>query len=180
MTLPTNNNIVVTALGTNTISIVAKFTNCLKNCGVNIVNTKMLRVGREFAILALLEGSWNAIAKIEAILPNIEKELGLNTHIKRTNTQADANPQSMLYVVHAVSIDRSGIISDLALFFSQHNIPIEDITAHTYINSNLTCMLSLTININISVDVHIPSLREKFMTYCDKLNLDAGIEPLRD
>ena len=86
----------------------------------------------------------------------------------------------MTYVVHVVTIDRPGIMNELAQFFTHQAINIEDVSAYTYSGYSNTRMVAMTMNINISVNVHIPSLREQFMNYCDALNLDAGMEPLRD
>jgi glycine cleavage system regulatory protein len=49
----------------------------------------------------------------------------------------------------------------LAQFFASNGINIEDINAHTYHTYAGTRMMSMTVNINIGVDVHIPSLRDK-------------------
>lgn len=174
-----NSYLVITALGADKPNVVNNFTQSLTNCGGNILNTRMTTLGSEFAIMLLIEGSWGAIAKIETSLPSIEKKLGLVSTIRRTNPREPLS-KTMTYMVHAVTIDRGGILNDVAQFFANQNINIEDINAHTYNTHSGTRMMSMTLNINISVNVHIPTLREKFMLYCDALNLDAGMEPLRE
>ena len=179
MGIPMNNYLVVTALGADSSDIVNQFTQNLANCGGNILNTRMTTLGSEFAIMVLIEGSWGAIAKIETSLPAIENHLGLITSIRRT-TPRNTSQKTMTYVVHVVTIDRTAILTDLSQFFSTQDINIEDVSAHTYYAHTGTRMVAITMNINISVNVHLPTLREQFMTYCDALNLDAGMEPLRD
>lgn len=179
MGIPSTNHITITALGVDTPNTVEKFTQSIANCGGNILNTRMTTLGNDFAILLLVEGSWGTIAKIESLLKIIESKLNVITCCKRTTTR-ELKYKAMTYVVHVVTIDRVGILNDLSQFFSEEGINIEDITAHTYQANNGTRMVAITVNINISVDIHIPSLREKFMSYCDALNLDAGMEPLRD
>lgn len=174
-----NSYLVITALGPDKPNVVNQFTQSLTNYGGNIVNTRMTTLGSEFAIILLVEGNWGAIAKIETNLPGIEKKLGLVANIRRTNPNPKRK-KTMTYLVHAVTIDRGGILNDLAQFFANQDINIEDMTAHTYHSHSGTRMMSVTLNVNIGVEVHIPLLREKFMLYCDSLNLDAGMEPLRD
>lgn len=174
-----NSYLVVTALGPDKPSVVNSFTKSITNCGGNILNTRMTTLGSEFAIMLLVEGTWGSIAKIETSLPSIEKKLGLVTNVRRT-TPREPVKKTITYSVHAVTVDRGGIINDLAQFFASNGINIEDINAHTYHTYAGTRMMSMTVNINIGVDVHIPSLRDKFMLYCDALNLDAGMEPLRE
>ena len=161
-----NSYLVITALGADKPNFVNQFTQSLTNCGGNILDTRMTTLGSEFGIMLLIEGSWGAIAKIETNLPAIEQKLGLIA--------------TMTYLVHAVTADREGILSDLAQFFTAQGINIEDINAHTYLAHTGTRMSSMTMNVNIPVDMHIPTLRDKFIAYCDALNLDAGMEPLRD
>lgn len=179
MGIPSTSHITITALGADDPNTVEKFTQSIANCGGNILNTRMTTLGNEFAILLMVEGSWGAIAKIESLLKVMETKLGLVTCSKRTSPR-ELKYKAITYVVHVVTIDRVGILNDLSQFFSEEGVNIEDISAHTYQANNGTTMVAITMNINISVDVHIPSLREKFMSYCDALNLDAGMEPLRD
>ena len=120
-----------------------------------------------------------AIAKIEAGLTAIGTKLGITVTVRRT-TPKQPRLQTITYLVHAVTIDREGIINDLTKFFIMQDISIEDINAHTYLAHTGTRMSSMTININISSNTHLPTLREQFMLYCDALNLDAGLEPLRE
>lgn len=178
MAVVMNSYLVITALGPDKPNVINQFTQSLTNCGGNILTTKMTTLGNEFGIMLLIEGSWRAIAKIETNLPIIEKKLGLIATVRRTSPRGPN--QAVTYLVHAVTADREGILNDLAQFFTVQDINIEDIEAHTYLAQSGTRMSSMTININIPITTHIPTLREKFTVYCDALNLDAGMEPLRD
>ncbi|HSX20830.1 MAG TPA: ACT domain-containing protein [Gammaproteobacteria bacterium] len=174
-----NSYLVITALGPDQVNMVNQLTHSITNYGGNILNTRMTTLGNEFGIMLLVEGSWNAVAKIEASLPGIEQRLGITTNVRRT-TPKQKQKKTMPYLVHAVTNDREGILNDLAQFFAQQDIKIEDVRAHTYMAQTGTRMSSMSININIAVNTHLPTLREKFMSYCDELNLDAGLEPLHD
>lgn len=179
MTAALNSYIAITALVTDNHNIINQLTQHLVNCGGNILNIRMTTLGNECGIILLVEGSWGSIAKIEAVLPVLEQKLGVVITARRTTPQ-QKRLQTMSYLVHAVTIDREGILNDLIKFFVSQDINIEDINAHTYIAHTGTRMSSMTFNINITVNIHLPTLREKFMLYCDALNLDAGLEPLRD
>lgn len=172
--------LVITALGSDQNHMVNQLTQAITNYGGNILNTRMTSLGSEFGIMLLIEGTWGAIAKIETSLPSIEKKLGIVITVKRTTPKAPTRKKTMPYIVHAVTIDREGILHDLAQFFATQNIRIDDVNAQTYLANTGTRMTSMTINIHIAANTHLPTLREKFMLYCDALNLDAGLEPLRD
>jgi glycine cleavage system transcriptional repressor len=40
-------------------------------------------------------------------------------------------------------------------------------------------MFAVHMTVGIPADMHIAALREEFMDYCDGLNLDAVLEPLK-
>jgi glycine cleavage system transcriptional repressor len=40
-------------------------------------------------------------------------------------------------------------------------------------------MFSVHISLEVPADTHIASLREEFLDFCDRLNLDAVIEPIK-
>lgn len=174
-----NSYLVVTALGPDKPNVVHQLTNSLTNCGGNILDTRMTSLGSEFGIMLLIEGSWGAIAKIEANLFILEERSGLTINVRRTTPKLP-RLKTISYMVHTVTIDREGIINDLVKFFNSQNIAIEDVNAHTYLAHTGTRMSTITMNVNISLNTHIPTLREQFMLYCDALNLDASLEPLRD
>jgi glycine cleavage system transcriptional repressor len=160
--------------------MVNQLTKNITTCGGNILNTRMTSLGNEFGVMILIEGSWGAIAKIETSLPTLEQKYGMVINIRRTTPKPQSRKKTMPYIVHAVTIDREGILNDLAQFFAAQDIKIDDVNAQTYTANTGTRMSSMTINIHIAATTHLPTLREKFMLYCDALNLDAGLEPLRD
>ena len=69
---------------------------------------------------------------------------------------------------------------NLAGFFADRNINIEDMATSTYAAAHTgTPMFSVHMTVGIPADMHIGALREEFMDYCDGLNLDAVLEPLK-
>lgn len=179
MTTTPNSYLVITALGSNQPQVVNHFTQSITNCGGHILDTRMTTLGNEFGIILLVEGTWGAIAKIETNLPTLEKKLGLIATMRRT-TPKQSRKKTITYLVHAVTIDREGVLNDLAQFFTMEDINISDINSQTYMGNNGARMSNMTMNINISANTHLPTLRDKFNVYCDALNLDAGMEPIRD
>lgn len=179
MDIDLNNYLAVTIQGENISSKVIDITAAIAAVKCNILNIRMTRLGREFGLIIYIEGNWSSIAKLEKSLINLEKELNIFLHMHRTSPNKPSQ-KAMLYIVHVVTIDQDGILNNLLSFFVSRGISIEDISAHTYLANNGTLMVAMSISINISVNTHISSLREQFMHYCDKLNIDAGMEPLRD
>ena len=86
----------------------------------------------------------------------------------------------MPYGVDVVAMDHPGIVNKLAGFFAERDINIEDMSTSTYSAAHTgTPMFAVHMTVGIPASTHIATLREEFMDYCDGLNLDAVLEPLK-
>ncbi|UCE90235.1 MAG: glycine cleavage system protein R [Pseudomonadota bacterium] len=171
--------LVVSALGTDRPGIVTDLTEAVLANGCNIEDSRMTVLGGEFAVIMLITGQWNSIAKLEGALPTLQEQLQLTLTARRTAERAPLT-NAIPYTVEVVAIDHPGIVHDLAEFFSARNINIHDLFTGSYHAAHTgTRMFSLNMTVEIPGDTHIAGLRDQFMEFCDQLNLDAVIEPIK-
>ncbi len=174
-----NNFLVISALGKDRPGIVKSLSKKILDGGCNINDSRMTVLGGEFAILLLVEGQWNTLAKLENALPELQTELGLTIIGKRTEKRSQSS-NLLPYMVEVVAMDHPGIVNKLAEFFSERNINIEDLMTASYAAAHTgTPMFSVHLSVGIPSDIHLAALRDEFMDYCDALNLDAVIEPIK-
>jgi len=175
--MPKKNYLVLSALGNDKPGIVDKLSKTIFDLGCNICDTRMTVLGGEFALLQLIEGQWNQLAKLEAGIDDLAAKLELTIIAKRTE---DREPGSGLlpYIVDVVALDNPGIVHHLASFFSSRGINIEDMSTSTYSAAHTgTPMFAVRMTVGIPSNLQISSMREEFMEFCDSLNLDAVLEP---
>jgi glycine cleavage system transcriptional repressor len=173
------NYLVISAVGTNRPGLVQSFSKAIKDYGCNIVDSRMTVMGGEFAMILLLSGTWDAIAKIENMLPRLEENLNLTIISKRTEARKKV-ANFIPYAVEVVSIDHPGIVHDIAQFFSSRNINIEDMYTGNYAAAHTGApMCSLHMTVSVPTHMSIATLRGEFMDFCDQLNLDAIMEPVK-
>jgi len=147
--------------------------------GCNIADSRMTVLGGEFAVLLLVTGNWNNLAKLENQCHTMQDQLGMTLHIKRTEPRP-AEGDFLPYGVDVVSLDHPGIVHNLASFFSQRNINIQDLSTSTYAAAHTgTQMFAVHMVLDVPASSHIATLREEFLDFCDRLNLDAVIEPVK-
>lgn len=147
------------------------------DCGCNVADSRMTVLGGEFALLLMVSGSWDAIAKLEALLPAIEEQLDLTIIYKRTNPK-DSNKGKIPYEVEVVALDHPGIVNEIARFFSDQEINIENLETDCYAAAHTgTQMFSINMIVSLPTDISIAQLRDDFTEFCDNLNLDATLEP---
>ncbi len=172
------NFLVISSIGTDKPGIVNELAKACSTNQCNIIDSRMTVLGGEFAVIMMVSGSWDAIAKLESNLPTLSQSLGLTTTVKQTQ-QRDKAP-AMAYSVSVVALDNPGIVHEIAQYFSTQNINIDDLQTGTYSAPHTgTQMFNLGMTLRLSADTHIASLRDEFMDFCDERNLDAIIEPLR-
>ncbi len=172
------NYLIISAIGLNRPDIISELSRACLQCGCNLLNTKINLLGEDLALVLFLSGNWGAIAKMETTLPSLEQRLGLSIQARRTQ-EPNVVEQLMPYTIQITAIDRTGILTEISDFFQKLGVQTEEISAHTSITNPGTRMALLHFKINVPEKVHLATLREDFMAYCDKKNLDAFIEPLR-
>ncbi len=79
------------------------------------------------------------------------------------------------------ALDNPGIVHEISNFFASQGINIEAMETSTYAAPHTgSPMFALSMTVNIPARVHVASLRENFMLFCDDRNLDAIIEPFKN
>jgi glycine cleavage system transcriptional repressor len=171
--------LVLTALGENSPRHIELLSRAVRDCGCSITDSRMTVLGNEFLLIMMISGTWDAIAKIEDQLQRLEKELGLSIRSKRTGPRKPAGNQ-MPYAIDVVCCDRIGVVHDITKFIADNDIQIQDMYTNTYQAMHTqTPMFSLHMTIGVPTDVSISALRGEFMDFCDRMNLDAIMEPVK-
>ena len=174
-----NNQLVLSALGEDKPGLIDELSRCVLNSGCSILDSRMAVLGGNFALLLQVGGNWNNIAKLENQVTGLESSLGLTITSRRTAV-LQPGKDLLPYGVDVVALDQPGIVHNLAKFFSQRQINIQEMvtSSHPAAHSG-TSMFSVHMNVDIPASVQIAPLREEFMEFCDQLNLDAVIEPVK-
>lgn len=176
---PKNSHLVISALGKDQPGIINSLTRAILEADCNVLDTRMAVLSGEFAILMAVEAPWDKLARLEGQLPELEKELGL-TIIAERSEPSGRTAQLLPYGVDVVALDQPGIVHNLAAFFADRGINIEDMITNSYAAAHTgTPMFSVRMTIGIPANMHIAALREEFMELCDSLNLDAVLEPVK-
>lgn len=178
--MPTKNNfLVLSALGRDRPGIVDRLSRAVFELDCNIADSRMTVLGGEFAVLMLVEGPWNKLAKLEDQIEDLQQDLDLTIITKRTEPRRSEG-NLLPYAVDVVALDHPGIVHNLASFFSQRGINIEDMQTASYAAAHTgTQMFSVHMSVGIPAKIHIAALRDEFMDFCDAMNLDAVLEPIK-
>ena len=165
--------LVITALGEDRPGIVDELSNALTAHDLNIEDSRMSLLGGEFAILMLVSGSSNSINTFMDETFTLEASLRMKLLVKATRKKAETQTLAP-YAVEVVSMDHTGIVRDIARFFSSRKINIIDLDTSRYAAAHTGApMFALHMTVEIAAEQSIGKLREEFVNMCDQLNLDA-------
>ena len=171
--------IVLSALGSDRTGVVQDITQVILSCGGNIEESRMTTLGSEFAVLMLVSGNWHTLTRLESALEKLTKNDDLAVSIRKTGAQTSREDR-MPYAVDVVSLDQQGIVFNLADFFAARDVEIADVSTRRYAAAHTGApMFALQMAINIPTTVPISMLRDEFLELCDRLNLDAILEPVK-
>ena len=172
-------HLVISAVGRDRPGLIDDLSRAILDCGCNIGDSRMAVLGSELAMMMALSGHWNAIAKFENQLPKLEESLDLKIISKRSEPRSGTE-NLIPYGVEVVSIDHPGIVYEVTNFFSRRGINVEDLYTSSYPAPHTgAAMFALHMTIGIPADTAIASVRGDFMDFCDDLNLDAMMAPVK-
>lgn len=168
--------VVITAVGDDRTGIVNELSDEILEDGGNIEDSRMAVLGGAFTIIMLVAGELAAIEKLISRIPVMEQKLGMTIVVKKTRPrQQDAS--LLPYRIDVVSMDHPGIVHDVADFFANRSINIEDMSTATYAAAHTgTPVFSMHLTIAVNADLPLAELRNDFQEFCDGLNLDSTME----
>ena len=174
-----NQYLAISAIGSDRTGMVHDLTRVVTDCGGSISESRMTALGSEFAMLLLVSGNWAALARLETDLRKLADSSGLSIQLRRTE-QRTARSDMLPYSVDVVCLDQSGIVSSLSGFFSSRGIDIAELSTRSYAAAHTGApMFSVQMIVNVPSRIHLSTLREEFLEFCDHLNLDAILEPVK-
>jgi glycine cleavage system transcriptional repressor len=173
------NYLLINAFATQARSPLVAITKRITDCGCNLAETRVAAIGSDVSVLVLALGPWDAIAKLESALSRLEREEQLRLVHFRTGPKP-SQTNLLPYVVEVVAADKPGILFQIAEFFQQHSISIEQLQSTRYRAMQTGAdMFSAQITVGIPANTHIAALRDDFLEFCDGLNLDAIMDPMK-
>ena len=121
-----NKEIVLTLTGHDRVGIVKEITNVLVKHGGNVENSRMARLGGEFAMLALIALDEKDLSAFEADFQKLRDE-GFQITLLPTEDDHDKKYAGWLpYQIEVLGADHEGIIYEIAHHLAQQGINIED------------------------------------------------------
>ena len=175
-------HLVITAVGPDRPGIVGELTGHLHAAGGNILESRMVNLRGEFAVLVLLECADDAAAQIVSDLPRAGESIGLRVTATRqpppTHEAAGRAPQGIPYRLKTYSMDQPGIVARITKVLRDHGVNIEELEARQESAPFAGSPLFLTeMRLTVPPTVPLGKLRRQLETLGDEINCDIDLDP---
>ena len=169
--------LIISALGPDRPGIVGELTAHLHSAGGNILESRMVNLRGEFAVMILLECSDQAAKTLAAELPAIAAKMMLKLSV--TPQTAIAQPRAGIpYRLKTYSMDQPGIVARLTGVLRSLGVNIEELTARQESAPFAGSPLFLTeMLITVPAGVSLSKVRGELEAAGNELNCDVDLDP---
>lgn len=172
-------HLILVLIGEDSPGLLEQVARCVMEAGCSLEDSRMSVLANFCCISLAARGNWKTLAKLESQLPRLESDTGLSLIARRSQPEETA-PPAMAYSVDVVALDQVGIVHALAGFFTSRGVNIRDLHTRVFrAQQTGTRMFAANMVIDIPADQHLASLRGDFLDFCDELNLDGVLDPIK-
>jgi glycine cleavage system transcriptional repressor len=170
--------LILTAIGPDRPGIVGQFTGHLHDASANILDSRMVNLRGQFAIILLVEAPPESLARLRQSLPPFAQKLNLRLSLNEAQPAAARAAQGIPFRLKTYSLDQPGIVHRVTDVLREHAVNIEDLSARQESAPfDGTPLFLMEMRVTVPPNVPIHQLRTKLQALCDQLNCDIDFEP---
>jgi glycine cleavage system transcriptional repressor len=169
--------LIISALGPDRPGIVGEFTAHLHNAGGNILDSRMVNLRGEFAMMILVDVPEPALSKLKSDLPPIGERMGLKLTVTPQSAPTAGKP-GIPYRLKTYSMDQPGIVARLTGVLRALGVNIEELSARQESAAFAGSPLFLTeMRLTVPPGVPLGKLRAELESVGNELNCDVDLDP---
>ena len=168
--------LVVTAVGRDRRGTVEMITDVIVKHSANIEESRMARLGGEFAVIMLLS---LAEEKLSLLIENIKglEEKGLTLTARETDlSRIEVFRGYVPYEISVIGADHEGIVNSVARYLAMERINVEEMDTHVTPAPNTgTPLFSMYAKLQAPSQLSLSRLREKLAKVGQELDVDIDV-----
>ena len=169
--------LVVTAVGQDRRGTVEMITDVVVNHSANIEESRMARLGGEFAVIMMLSLTDENLESLTQDLNDLNKK-GLMIISRQTDLSRMEKFQGFVpYEISVLGADHEGIVNSVARYLASEQINVEEMdTRVTHAPNTGTPLFSMTARIQAPPTLSLSELRSKLADVGDELDVDIEVK----
>jgi glycine cleavage system transcriptional repressor len=173
-------HVVITAVGPDRPGLVDEVTDYILERGGNLEDSRMVNLHGQFAMMLLVAGDDEAMARLRDGLGSLKRQSGIHVELHDAGLPAAAPASPALpYRLSTWAMDHPGLVQSVAHLLRGLDINIESVDTALrpapYTNAPL---FEMELVISVPAATHIAELREALGDLCDELNIDWQLAAL--
>ena len=172
--------LVVTAIGNDRPGIVDEFSKFVLDRDCNIEDSRMAVLGGEFAIIVLIAGPSENVAKVKAEIKGFGEHCQVSVTAKPTEPHVTRMPEGYVpYRLRGTGVDHPGIVQKFSHILHEAGANIESLDTRTYSAPvSGTPVFHFDMIVDVPARLAIASLRQRLLKLADAENLDLEVHPV--
>jgi glycine cleavage system transcriptional repressor len=164
---------ILSAVGSDRPGLVDELSEFIFERGGNIEDSRMVNLRGQFAIMVLVAGADQALARVRSDSWQLQQKTGLQIEVRPATAATAPSAQAVPYRLTASAIDQPGLIHRISHLLRSANINIESLDTRLS-NAPITGapIFEMDLVISIPASVQISKLRADLGAVCDELNMD--------
>jgi glycine cleavage system transcriptional repressor len=171
--------LIITAVGPDRPGIVGELTGHLHAAGGNLIDSRMVNLRGEFAMMILLEVGDDSAAKVAGELPAMGERIGLRLTVTPQQFAGAVKPQEGIpYRLKTYSMDQPGIVARITGVLRELGVNIEELEARQesapFAGSPI---FSTEMRLTVPRNVPLNQLRRELEAVGNEINCDVDLDP---
>jgi len=169
--------LIIAAVGPDRPGIVGELTAHLHGSGANILDSRMINLRGEFAMLMLVEAPESAVGKLRDGLPGVGEKMGMQVTITPQQGR-QGSVTGLPYRLKSYSMDQPGIVARITRALRDFGVNIEELSARQESAPFAGSLLFLTeMRLTVPASVRLGDLKSKLQSVAAELNCDIDLDP---
>lgn len=172
----------LTILGGKTDELITELLSAINVCRCSILECYAANLTEISSIFILLDGNWNHLAKLENMLDVLRNRYQIQIMLLRpAESEEIPRPQEGVpYTLETISTENKDLLLAVTSFLLKRGVVISEIDASLQPAVSFSNRIFFTrFTLLVPPHVRILSLREEFLDFCDSMNIDAILEPIK-
>lgn len=173
--------LIITVLGENHPELIVELARSVRDAKCTILESRISELGLQLAAYLRVEGNWNHIVRLENALESSTHRFTLKvTTLRCREEEMSEKEDGLPYTIDIFATDQIHHLYEVSTFLADRGIGIIDMSTNRYPASLTGSPIFFAhLVIKIPTTLRIVALRDEFLDFCDKTNIDAILEPLK-
>lgn len=171
-------HVLLTAIGADRPGLVDEVSEFIFERGGNIEDSRMVNLRGQFAIMVLVGGAGDVLARIRRELLDLSRASSLHTELRDAREPAAPAVHALPYRLSGTGLDQPGLVHRLAHLLRGMHVNIESLdTRLTPAPYTGAPIFEMELILSIPSTTSLSTLRQNIAAVCDELNVDWNLDP---